>query len=73
MATKTKPKVRTKAKKSKQAFLSEEMTPPRIRETHGLDLYETADGLVVSVLNKSNCKCKRKKDTTHEGNGEAAE
>lgn len=33
----------------------------------GMDRYETPDGLVVTVLNKSNVKCKRKKE---ESNGE---
>lgn len=31
-------------------------------KAEGLDLYETKHGLVVSILNKSNLKCKKKKD-----------
>ncbi len=38
---------------------------------HGLTLYETREGLIVSILNKSNVRCKRKKEASEESNGEA--
>ncbi len=38
---------------------------------HGLERYVTGDGLVVSVLNKSNVKCKKRKDAEPSENGEA--
>src|SRR5262245_24668416 len=40
---------------------------------NGLDRYETKHGLVVSVTNKSNVKCKRKKDASANGDGEEGE
>ena len=40
---------------------------------HSLDRYETRDGLVVSVLNKSNVKCKKKPDKDPSSNGDANE
>ena len=40
-------------------------------KSHKTKLYTTADGLVVSVVDKSNVKCKRKADA--ESNGEAEE
>lgn len=36
-------------------------------KAHGLDLYETPDGLVVSILNKSNAKVKKKQDAEENG------
>lgn len=40
---------------------------------HGCDRYETPDGLVVTVLNKSNLKCKKKKDEEPSENGDGEE
>lgn len=39
-------------------------------KTHGVDRYETPDGLVVTVTAKSNVKCRRKKE---ESNGDGDE
>lgn len=39
--------------------------------TAGLHQYETPDGLVVTLLNQSNVKCKKKKDTAAESNGDS--
>lgn len=33
---------------------------------HGTDIYETPDGLVVTITNKSNVKCKKKSDESEE-------
>jgi hypothetical protein len=37
---------------------------------HGVERYETRDGLVVTVTSKSNCKVKRKQDAESNGDGE---
>ena len=37
---------------------------------HKIDLYETPDGLVVSITNKSNVKCKKKSEPDEEGDEE---
>lgn len=40
---------------------------------HGMARYETPDGLVVTVVNKSNVKCKKRKDVEENGDGDEKE
>ena len=42
-----------------------------IMKEHGIDRYETADGLVVTITAKSNVKCKKKKDVEEVTDDEA--
>lgn len=55
----------SKAEKEAKVNLIEKM------KEHGLDVYETAHGLRVSVINKSEVKCKKKADVSD--NGEASD
>lgn len=60
--------MRDRVKLSKKEDEAKDNLIDKMKE-HGLTVYETPDGLRVEVLNKSNVKCKQKKEPT-EAEGE---